>query len=68
MEEIGLSIAVPETILIGFAITVVLAIIILVKVLKTAKNAENIYDEVNDMSQRLARIEKALERVQERKV
>ena len=67
MEEIGLSIAVPETILIGFAITVVLCFIILIKVFKTAKNTEDINDEVGEMSEKIARMERALEKIQERK-
>lgn len=67
MEEIGLSIAVPETILIGFAITVILCVIILMKVLKTAKNAEEMYEDVSEMNEKIARMEKTLERIQERK-
>lgn len=67
MEEMGFSIAVPETILIGFVITVVLCFVILLKAWKTARNAEQMRDEVEGISDKLARMEKTLEKIQERK-
>lgn len=67
MEEMGFTIAVPETILIGFVITVVLCFVILMKAWKTAKNAEEINEQVEEMGERLARMEKTIEKIQERK-
>ncbi len=63
MEELGFAIAVPETMLCGFAILVVLAVIILIKVLKTAKQVEKIYDYVEDINEKQKRIESIIDRI-----
>lgn len=62
MEELGFSIAVPETMLCGFAILVVMAAVILIKVLKIARQVDEIYDEIDDISDRLKRIETFIEK------
>jgi len=63
MEELGFAIAVPETMLCGFAILVVLAVIILVKVLKISRQVERIDDYVDDINERQKRIESIIERL-----
>ena len=63
MEELGFAIAVPETMLCGFAILVVLAVIILIKVLKTSRQIDRIYDYVDDINERQKRIESIIDRL-----
>lgn len=66
MEELGFTIAVPETLLCGFVIMVILAIIVLVilfRTLKILRTVDEMYDYIEDINERQKRIESIVDRM-----
>lgn len=66
MEEMGFAIDIPGTLLMGFAITVVLCVLIYWKLSKVTDKLNSTYSEVDDMAERVKRLEQTIDRLQHR--
>lgn len=52
MSELGFTVAIPETILLGIAILITLVIIILVKVVNIGKRQDKLYELIENIEKK----------------